>query len=302
MNDQTTNGKYNIKAVSTILGIQPGTLRAWERRYNIIAPVRNDSGHRLYTEKHLNILKWLVSKVKQGFTISQAVALLDKQELEENDVTETRELDRTQIISDELLKALLSFDEFKANDLINKSFSIFTIDKVVIDILGSLLMQLGDLWERDKITTAHEHFASSILRSRIGSIMHSFPPNGILPKVVAVCGPGEWHELGLLIFTLFVRRKGFEVIYLGASIKENDIDVVLEEVNPKFLFYSCTMKENLSSLLTLISCLREKYEDLEIGMGGFAIDHLPYDSKKDFNEHIVGKTKGEWEEWLKSKL
>ncbi|OAT84057.1 MerR family transcriptional regulator [Bacillus sp. MKU004] len=302
MNDQNTTGKYNIKAVSTILGIQPGTLRAWERRYNIIAPVRNESGHRLYTEQHLNILKWLVSKVKQGFTISQAVALLDKQELEENEVVENVNKDRSQNISDELLKALLRFDESKAHALINKSFSIYTIDKVVIDILGSLLVQIGDLWERDEITTAHEHFASSILRSRIGSIMHSFPHNGILPKVVAVCGPGEWHELGLLIFTLYVRRKGFEVIYLGSSIKEDDIEVVLKEVEPKFLFFSCTMLDNVSSLLSLVSSLNEDHEGLEIGMGGFAIDHLPKDLKEKYKSHIVGQSKSEWEDWLKSKL
>jgi MerR family transcriptional regulator, light-induced transcriptional regulator len=302
MNDQKTTGKYNIKAVSTILGIQPGTLRAWERRYNIIAPVRNESGHRLYTEQHLNILKWLVSKVKQGFTISQAVALLDKQELEENEVVENVNQDRSQNISDELLKALLSFDESKAQELINKSFSIYTIDKVVIDILGSLLVQIGDLWERDEITTAHEHFASSILRSRIGSIMHSFPHNGILPKVVAVCGPGEWHELGLLIFTLYVRRKGFEVIYLGSSIKEDDIEVVLKEVEPKFLFLSCTMMDNVSSLLSLVSSLHERYKGLEIGMGGFAVDHLPKDLKEKYKPHIVGQSKSEWEDWLKSKL
>lgn len=302
MNDRNTNGKYNIKAVSNILGIQPGTLRAWERRYNIIAPVRNDSGHRLYTEKHLHILKWLVAKVKQGFTISQAVALLDKQEMEENEINETVHQDRTQNISEELLKALLGFDEFKAHELIDKSFSIYTIDKVVIEILGSLLVQIGDLWENGKITTAHEHFASSILRSRIGSIMHSFPHNGILPKVVAVCGPGEWHELGLLIFTLYVRRKGFEVIYLGSSIKEDDIEVVLNEVDPKFLFFSCTMKENVSRLLSHISSLKEDHQELEIGMGGFAIDHLPSDLKEAYREHIVGQTKAEWEEWLKSKL
>ncbi|MCA1054670.1 MerR family transcriptional regulator [Rossellomorea aquimaris] len=302
MKDQNTNGKYNIKAVSTILGIQPGTLRAWERRYNIIAPVRNESGHRLYTEQHLNILKWLVSKVKQGFTISQAVALLDKQELEEVEISEQAEQDRSQNISDELLRALLSFDEMQAQELINRSFSIYTIDKVVIDILGSLLVQIGDLWEKGKITTAHEHFASSILRSRIGSIMHSFPHNGFLPKVVAVCGPGEWHELGLLIFTLFVRRKGFEVIYLGSSIKEDDIEVVLNEVKPKFLFFSCTMKENVDSLLSLVTSLKEEFESLEIGMGGFAIDHLPRSVKETYNNHIVGRTKDDWEEWLKSKM
>ncbi|MCA0147782.1 MULTISPECIES: MerR family transcriptional regulator [Rossellomorea] len=301
-NDKKLEGKYNIKAVSTILGIQPGTLRAWERRYQIIAPVRNESGHRLYTEQHLNILKWLVEKVDQGFTISQAVALLDKQELEENEITSSEQKDRTQTISDDLLKALLSFDETKAHELINQSFSVYTIDKVVIDILGSLLVRIGDLWENDEITTAHEHFATSILRSRIGIIMHSFPHNGILPKVVAVCGPGEWHELGLLIFTLYVRRKGFEVIYLGSSIKENDIEVVLDEVDPKFLFFSCTLFENVDNLLSLVTSLKTERKDLVIGMGGFAVDHLPKDVKAEFDEHIVGQSKSEWEHWLKSKL
>ena len=65
-------GKYNIKAVSTMTGIQPGTLRAWERRYEILEPVRNEAGHRLYTDEHIRKLKWLSDKVQQGFTISQA--------------------------------------------------------------------------------------------------------------------------------------------------------------------------------------------------------------------------------------
>ncbi|KAA0562741.1 MerR family transcriptional regulator [Bacillus sp. CH30_1T] len=301
-NDKKLEGKYNIKAVSTILGIQPGTLRAWERRYQIIAPVRNESGHRLYTDQHLNILKWLVEKVNRGFTISQAVALLDKQELEENEIASSERKDRTQSISDDLLKALLRFNETKSHELINQSFAVYTIDKVVIDILGSLLVKIGDLWENGKITTAHEHFATSILRSRIGIIMHSFPHNGILPKVVAVCGPEEWHELGLLIFTLYVRRKGFEVIYLGSSIKENDIDIVLDEVDPKFLFFSCTLKENVDNLLSLVTSLKDNREGLEIGIGGFAVDHLPNDKKEEFQEHIVGQSQSDWELWLKSKL
>ena len=60
-----------------MVGIQPGTLRAWERRYQILNPVRNESGHRLYTEEDLRKLKWLTEKVSGGFTISQAVSLLE---------------------------------------------------------------------------------------------------------------------------------------------------------------------------------------------------------------------------------
>lgn len=73
----TLNGKYNIKAVSNIIGIQPSTLRAWERRYQVIAPKRNQAGHRLYTEEHIQILEWLMEKVSSGMMIGQAVQLLE---------------------------------------------------------------------------------------------------------------------------------------------------------------------------------------------------------------------------------
>ena len=80
----TLNGKYNIKAVSNIIGIQPSTLRAWERRYQIIAPKRNHAGHRLYTEEHIQILKWLMDKVSSGMMIGQAVQLLEGNRLQSN--------------------------------------------------------------------------------------------------------------------------------------------------------------------------------------------------------------------------
>jgi DNA-binding transcriptional MerR regulator len=73
-----------MKAVSTMVGILPGTIRAWERRYQMIAPIRNEAGHRLYSDNHVRKLKWLVQKVNDGFTISQAVSLLEHQAREDS--------------------------------------------------------------------------------------------------------------------------------------------------------------------------------------------------------------------------
>ncbi|WP_420807136.1 MerR family transcriptional regulator [Bacillus coahuilensis] len=269
-----SEGKYNIKAMAQMLGIQPGTLRAWERRYQMVEPVRNDSGHRLYTEEQLEKLKWLVEKVNQGFTISQAVSLLDNQKFVDSSILEEAPRNKPQEISNELMNALLSFDETKAHELINQAFALYTMDKVLIDVLGSILVQIGNKWENGEITTAHEHFATSILRARISTIMHSFPQNSFLPKVVAVCGPNEWHELGLLIFTLFLRKKDFDVIYLGSSIKEGDIEVVLDTVKPKLLFLSVTISDNVELALQLTEDLSSKYSTLTIGLGGFAIETM----------------------------
>jgi DNA-binding transcriptional MerR regulator len=298
-----SEGKYNIKAVSQMLGVQAGTLRAWERRYRIIAPVRNEAGHRLYTEEHVKILKWLIEKVNKGFTISQAINLLGNSglisETGSQPLTDGRQ-DRE--LADKLVNSLLEFDENQAHEYLNHAFSLYSIDKVAIDILGTVLVQVGDLWEKGTITSGHEHFASSFLRSRIGHIMFTLPTNAYLPKVLAVCGPNESHELGLLIFTLYIRKKGFEVIYLGASIEPNDIDVILKQIKPKFLFLSCTMIYNLVETLSLVDRVKDDYVDLEIGLGGHALSFLESDKKEVYDRHLLGNTKEEWDAWLDARV
>ncbi|MFV2049919.1 MerR family transcriptional regulator [Metabacillus sp. YM-086] len=299
-------GKYNIKAVSKMLGIQAGTLRAWERRYNMIAPIRNESGHRLYTEEHIKILKWLITKVDKGFTISQAVNLLETNQASINEQVELKtdgeQIDYSEDLMEELLYALLKFDESTAHDLLNKAFSLYSVDKVVIEILGTLLVKIGDKWENGKITSAHEHFASSFLRSRIGMILHTLPVDGLLPKVIGVCGPEESHELGLLIFTLYLRRKGFEVIYLGTSIAEGDIDIVLNEVKPEFLFLSCTLVRNVKKTLELVDEISLKYDSLQIGLGGKAFSKVTPQILEPYASFLLGEDKQHWESWLRDRL
>jgi MerR family transcriptional regulator, light-induced transcriptional regulator len=297
----SSEGKYNIKAISNMLGIQAGTLRAWERRYKMIAPVRNESGHRLYTDEHLKILRWLISKVNQGFTISQAISLMENSGVEV-DAVEPHSRDILDELGDKLLTAILDFNGSQAHELINQAFNLFTIDKTVIDLIGPILIKVGDLWEEGRITTAHEHFASSFLRSKIEGLSNSFPHSSFLPKAVAVCGPGERHELGLLMFTMFLRRKGFEVIFLGTSVAEHDIEAVLDQVNPKFLFLSCTLEQNLEEVLKLADEIGGNYSDLFIGLGGIAIDSMPYQQRQKYKGNIVGMTRLEWEKWLKKRI
>ncbi|TLS35616.1 MerR family transcriptional regulator [Pseudalkalibacillus caeni] len=295
-------GKYNIKAVSKILGIQPGTLRAWERRYKIISPKRNEAGHRLYTDEHVAVLRWLLDKIDKGFTISQAIDLLESGDNTFESFIATEDKDRAGMLADEMLSVLLRFDEKKAQELLNQAFALFSIEKVVLDILANLLVKVGHMWENNKITVAHEHFTSAFLRSRIGMIFHTLPVDGHLPKVVAVCGPEEEHELGLLIFTLYLRRKGFEVIYLGSGIPKEDISVVIEETNPTILFLSCTLVTNLPETLSLVDELKNVFPDLKVGLGGSAVIKMPQENRQAFEDILVGTTREEWDSWLKEKL
>ncbi|WP_096200970.1 MerR family transcriptional regulator [Bacillus sp. FJAT-45350] len=294
----SNEGKYNIKAISNMLGIQAGTLRAWERRYQIIEPVRNQAGHRLYTDEHVSKLKWLIDKVNKGFTIGQAVGLMEKGEFTSDINVEAHFDDKSVKMADDILSALLKFEESKAQELLNHAFSLFSIEKVAVDILGKLLVKVGNMWERGEITVAHEHYISAFLRTRIGNVFHGYPIDSFLPKVVAVCGPNETHEIGLLIFMLYLRQKGFEVIYIGAGVPKKDVQFVLEEVEAKFFFTSCTMVENLKETIELIDMVDENFSEVVIGVGGGALKALSKKQQEDYKKYMVGNTKEEWEQWL----
>ncbi|MDM5316077.1 MerR family transcriptional regulator [Fictibacillus sp. b24] len=298
-----SEGKYNIKAVSKMLGIQAGTLRAWERRYSIVQPKRNEAGHRLYTDEQVYILKWLVNKVNQGFTISQAVDVAQNGELYKEAAPFAAEnTDRAAEMSNMILEALLTFQEKKANDLLSQAFSMYNLEKVIIDILGTLLVRVGHLWEEQKITVAHEHFTSSFLRSKIGQLIQWLPSDPYLPKVIAACGLDEEHELGLLMFTLFLRRKGFEVIYLGHGIPKEDFEVVIKEVEPKMVFFSCTIVNNSTKTLRWVNGLKEQFPNTAFGVGGSAISQLPLDIQEDYDSFLIGSAKVEWDDWISQNL
>lgn len=291
-------GKYNIKAISTMLGIQAGTLRAWERRYRIVKPIRNAAGHRLYSDEHVAILRWLIDKVNKGFTIGQAVGLLEKDHaLSMNSRQEARHEDYTVRLGDEMLTALLSFREREAHHLLNQAFSMFSIDKVMVDILGALLVKVGEMRNSDEISLAGEQFVSTFLRTKMGAILHSFPIDGFLPKVVTVCGPDEIDECGLMSYKLFLRQKGFEVICLGKKIPVGDVEQVIREVEARMFFTSCMNKGNVGNTMEMIKRLKEVYPQLIIGAGGEAIEqHGPAE------KYRVGSARPDWESWLQKQL
>ncbi|WP_413380428.1 MerR family transcriptional regulator [Alkalihalobacillus sp. 1P02AB] len=292
----STDGKYNIKAIAKMLDLQPGTLRAWERRYQFIEPIRNQAGHRLYSEEHVLILKWLINKVNHGFTIGQAVDLLKKEQEPTSKRSVSTSEDYTAQLTKELLCALLSFNEDKAQQLLNNAFSLFSFEKVSTEILETTLSKVAALWKEAEITKAHEHFASTFIRVKIGQIYQGLPLNTFLPKVLLVCGPGETNDLELLSLSLFLRRKGFSVLYLGEGIPAEDVELILNETDASIFITSCTHEKNVANTQKLLLTLEEKKRALTIGVVGSAFWQLQ-DNK--WTRYLIEKNFDDVNSWIK---
>lgn len=292
-------GKYNIKAVALMLGIQPGTLRAWERRYQMIAPVRNDAGHRLYTEEHIKILKWLIKKVDQGFTISQAISLMGHNHSQmDSEALNLKQDNPLTSLTDNLYEALIHFEHERINEVIDTMFSIFTMEKVIVDIFYRVLKKIEDSFKAGKIVHAQKHYSSSLLKSRITTIIHSFPANTHLDKAVCITCSQDGDDVELLLFSFYLRKRGIEVINIGTYSSDNDINQIMDIIHPDLVIISCEVKEDLTEALSLVNHLSMYHRDLTIGLGGQAITKMNPSDKEHYSAFIFGQTIKEWEMWL----
>ncbi|MCU5532792.1 MerR family transcriptional regulator [Bacillus cereus] len=286
----TLNGKYNIKAVSKIIGVQPSTLRAWERRYQMIAPKRNHAGHRLYTEEHIQILKWLMDKVSSGMMIGQAVQLLEGNRLQSNVQNEIH-YDREVVLVDDLLQALLKFDEITTSALLNEAFSIYATEKVIASIVLQVANKLLTLKKNNEVTMVQFQYVVSFLQTRLGMVYHNASSFSSIHKVVVL----ESNMLKGFVFSTYLRLKGYEVIYIRASLAEDSITLAVEQIRPKYVVISFDDGRELKNAMNYLNLLQEKSENLSVGV----IGEIGAGDQLNIQTSLIGDTKEEWDDWLK---
>ncbi len=269
LGDFATTPLYNIKAVVQATNISPSTLRAWERRYHMCRPQRSESGYRLYSERDVAIIRWLKSQVDAGMAISQAVAWLESivegAENPEDAILPGAAADRMgaqavpsrpqvrhfAALQADLLAALLAFDEHRAEVVLSEAFAMYTVEEIGEQLIQPVLVEVGARWRDGDLSVAAEHFASNYLRQRLNALLHTLPnaPGGA--PIWVGCAPGEQHEIGALLLSIYLRRAGYAVHYFGQSL---DIEDTVREValqQPAMILFSASTQKTARELAAL---------------------------------------------------
>lgn len=246
---------YNIKAVVEATGLPAATLRAWERRYGALAPRRTESGYRLYSAQDITLLRWLKARVDEGMSISQAIVLLNHRRDEQ--VSPVTSLHKAPAhsgasgVQAALVDALLGFDERRAELVLEESFALYGVETVFERIVAPTVVQIGTLWHKGQASTAVEHFTSNYLRRKIDAIINAAPQTSTGPLIVMGCAPDDWHEIGLLLIYLMLRRRGLHTIYLGQSVPAAQFVEELARLRPALVIISAATVQTVAGLIDL---------------------------------------------------
>jgi len=278
---------FNLKAVVQQTGLKPDTLRAWERRYGLPSPARSGGGHRLYSQRDIEALRWLLARQREGLSISRAVDLWRQIKADGRDpllapapvplapgpMAEPQPAGGTlDELRQEWLAACLAFDEPRAEQAAARAFALYPPETVCLELLQQALSEVGDLWQQGVATVQQEHFASELAFRRLESLLMAAPPATRPGQIVAACPPQEYHTFGLLLLTLLLRHRGWAVVYLGANVPVEELGATVAAVRPDMVILAA---QRLPSAATLFDAARALQGQVPIGYGGRVFNSLP---------------------------
>lgn len=230
---QSVKSVFSIKDLENLSGIKAHTIRIWEKRYNILEPMRTETNIRFYDIYNLQKLLNITLLHNYGYKISK----ISKYPAEKIPAL-VRE-----IISEKSVKhhainafkmAMVNFDQSLFINTYNNLLSEKSFREIFNEIFIPLLNEIGLLWQTDTIKPAHEHFISNLILQKL--VINTEKVQILEPekkdKIFVLFLPiNEVHELGLMYINYEISLNGYKSIYLGANIPFEDLKDIAQIFN-----------------------------------------------------------------------
>ncbi len=243
--------RVRIGELSDRVGESATLLRAWERRYGLLRPLRSSGGFRLYGAEDERRVRAMQELLATGVSARQAAEAVlsappgDAPGPAAGDPS--REAGGLGDARARLTHTLGRFDDVGANAVLDRLLADLSVTTVISEVIVPYLVALGERWEDGSATIAEEHFASNLIRGRLLGLARGWD-GGSGPRALLACPSGELHDLGLICFGVALRGHGWRIVYLGADTPLATLIEAATRLAPDLIVLAATKSSRLRAL------------------------------------------------------
>jgi MerR family transcriptional regulator, light-induced transcriptional regulator len=243
--------RFPIKTVSKLTGLSTHVIRAWEKRYHLVEPVRTETNRRLYSEDDIGYLKLLHEATHAGHSIGSIAdmdrnalrSLVGKEDKNNEAVWSASAVSQREGVAaylEDAIQALINFDDMTLENILMNASVKLTQPVLIDDFVVQLLEKIGELWRDGTIRIMHEHLATEVIAGFLTNLRRSYRPDAKAP-VLVVCTPsGQVHEMGALTIALIAASEGWRVVYLGPDLPVVEMAAAVLQDNARAVALSIT--------------------------------------------------------------
>lgn len=270
--------RHPIQVVARRTGLSADVLRAWEKRYGVVAPARSDSGRRLYSDDDIELLRLLHRATTAGRSIGR-VAELSRAELEalvREDAVEgpppaaARAGDLPDLV-EAAYERVTRLDGRGLHALLHRALVELPSTDFIERVMAPLLKRIGRAWEQKEIGPAHEHLASAVAQRLLSHLTATVELAEAAPHVVVATPAGARHELGAMLAGAVAAAGGWRVTYLGPDLPADDIAAAARQGGAHVVALSIVHPANDPAIGAELFALRTALPaDVVMAIGGAA--------------------------------
>jgi DNA-binding transcriptional MerR regulator len=226
-------GRWRIGELSRRVKVSAATLRAWERRYGLLAPERSPSGYRLYGSDDEARVLHMRELQRRGFAAAEA-ARLARSRVEQEQVDSAADALGDEALHDlciRLVTQLEGFDEAGAQATLDRVLTAVRLETALDSLVLPAMREIGRRWECSEVTVGQEHFATAVVHGRMLALARGWD-QGLGPRALLACPAGEQHCLGVIAMGLALRQQGWRVAYIGADAPADGIAHAISTLSP----------------------------------------------------------------------
>ncbi|MEK0450738.1 MAG: hypothetical protein RL088_3006 [Verrucomicrobiota bacterium] len=221
------NHGFPIAIAARRSGLSQHVIRAWEKRYGAIQPGRSGTKRRLYSDDEIERLQLLRRATQSGHSIGN-IASLSTDDLRVLAVTDTGTRDSAppdtaDSLREASLEAIERLDGAGLEHILQSGLATLGRGPLMQRVIVPIIAEVGDKWEQGILRVAHEHCATSVIRTLLGNFVHAHSATSNAPVLVVTTPPGQLHELGALIAAATATDRGWKVLYLGPSLPAEEV-------------------------------------------------------------------------------
>ena len=277
-----TDACHPINVVAHRTGLTPYVIRIWEQRYGAVKPDRTASNRRLYTEQEVERLTLLRAVTQAGHQIG-LVAKWSTEKLREQAFASTKAtgparraaaaaLPPGETLIGECVTAMQALNATALHAALQGGAVALGTMGLLQQVVAPLTQRIGELWVAGRITIAHEHLATAVLRTFLLNAARPFAENLRAPRLLVATPAGQLHELGALLVGAAATQLGWQIVYLGASLPAAEIAGAARQTQARAVALSLVYPEDDAQLPGELKSLREMLPaDVAIVAGGRAV-------------------------------
>lgn len=284
---------YTIHQAAMRTGLRIPTIRAWERRYGVVDPVRTPAGYRLYDDASITRLIAMRHLVEQeGWRPSQAAERVlaagdDLTELIPNAArpsadpgigSEAGRLEAAAVEAtavEAFVTAARAFDVTAMDRLLDLAFAAQRFEGAMDDVVFPALRAIGEAWSAGEIDVAAEHAASETVRRRLAHFFDAAGRGAQVPQVIVGSPPDGRHEIGAFAFAVAARRAGIRVLYLGTDVPVESWLRAVKDTGAGIAVLPVLTEDDASATADVVDRLRAAVPGMVCAVGGAAARRLP---------------------------